>query len=138
MIKHEPPETTVPDRPAERVSAQVIALDLASKLAALRDSAAYRRNDHASTTLVNRPGMGAVLVALPKGGHLKEHRTARPITVHVIEGRVSLDLRDRTIEMQKGDVTALGPSLPHTVTGLEDSAFLITIGGSPVEPAGGR
>lgn len=117
-------------RPAERISASVITFNLESELDSLRKSPSYRHNDHASTTVINRPGLGAVLVALPGGAHLKQHRAARPITVNVLEGRIRLDLKDRTIELRKGDVAALAPNLAHEVTGLEESAFLLTMGSS--------
>jgi len=47
-----------------------------------------------------------------------------------MEGRVRLALKDRTLEMSPGDFTALAPNLAHEVSGVEDSAFLLTIGGS--------
>jgi quercetin dioxygenase-like cupin family protein len=116
-------------RPAERISAPVITVNLEADLKALRSSDSYKRNDHASATIVNRPGLGAVLIALPKGGHLAAHRTARPITLRVLEGTIQVSLVDRTIEMVRGDLTALAPNLRHKVTGIEDSAFLLTMGG---------
>ena len=116
-------------RPAERISAPVITLNLEIELKALRDSDSYKRNDHASATIVNRPGLGMVLIALPKGGHLAEHRTVRPITLRVLEGTIQVSLEDRTIEMVRGDLTALAPNIKHEVTGIEDSAFLLTMGG---------
>jgi len=116
-------------RPAERISAPVITVNLEVELKALRSSDSYKRNDHASATIVNRPGLGAVLIALPKGGHLAAHRTARPITLRVLEGTIQVSLEDHTIEMVRGDLTALAPNLQHKVTGIEDSAFLLTMGG---------
>jgi quercetin dioxygenase-like cupin family protein len=104
-------------------------VNLEAELKALRSSASYKRNDHASATIVNRPGLGAVLIALPKGGHLAAHRTARPITLRVLEGIIQVSLGDRTIEMVRGDLTALAPNLQHKVTGVEESAFLLTMGG---------
>jgi len=116
-------------RPAETISAPVITVNLEAELKALRSSDSYKRNDHASATIVNRPGLGAVLIALPKGGHLAAHRTARPITLRVLEGTIQVSLEDRTIEMVRGDLTALAPNLQHKVIGIEDSAFLLTMGG---------
>lgn len=116
-------------RAAERISAPVITVNLETELKALRDSDSYKRNDHASATIVNRPGLGVVLIALPKGGHLAEHQTDRPITLRVLEGTIQVSLEDRTIEMVRGDLTALAPNLQHMVTGIEDSAFLLTMGG---------
>lgn len=116
-------------RPAERISAPVITVNLKTELKALRDSDSYKRNDHASATIINRPGLGAVLIALPKGGHLAEHQTKRPIILRVLEGSIQVSLSDRTLQMTRGDLTALAPNLKHKVTGVTDSAMLLTMGG---------
>jgi quercetin dioxygenase-like cupin family protein len=129
MKQRQPPGPPSRKRPADRISTAVITVNLEKELKALRASASYKRNDHASATVVNRPGLGAVLIALPKGGHLAEHRTARPIMLRVLEGRIRVSLEGRDIEMVRGDLTALAPNLRHEVTGLEDGAFLLTMGG---------
>jgi len=129
MKERHPSDRDIRTRPADRISAPVITVNLEVELKALRSSDSYKRNDHASATIVNRPGLGAVLIALPKGGHLAAHRTARPITLRVLEGSIQVSLEDRTIEMVRGDLTALAPNLQHTVTGIEESAFLLTMGG---------
>jgi quercetin dioxygenase-like cupin family protein len=46
-----------------------------------------------------------------------------------LEGRIRLKLRDQTLEMSPGDLTSLAPDLAHEVSGVENSAFLLTIGG---------
>lgn len=117
-------------RPLQRIAAPVVAVNLASELRSLRESPSYRRNDHASTTLVNRLGLGAVLIALPKGAHLDRHRTSRPIVIQVLEGAVRLELDDRTVEMRSGDATSLAPGLAHRLAGVEDGAVLLTMGGA--------
>jgi quercetin dioxygenase-like cupin family protein len=129
MTEHHESHRELGGRPAERISAPVVTVNLETELKALRNSDSYKRNDHASATLVNRPGLGAVLIALPEGGQLAAHRTARPITLRVLEGTIRVSLDDRTIEMVRGDLTALAPNLRHKVTGVEDSAFLLTMGG---------
>lgn len=129
MSERHPSSGNPRGRPAEKISARVITVNLEKELKSLRDSDSYRHNDHASATIVNRPGLGAVLIALPKGGHLAEHRTRRPITLRVLEGSIQVTLEDRTIDMVRGDLTALAPNLKHRVTGLDDSAFLLTMGG---------
>lgn len=116
-------------RPAERISASVVTFDLTGELSALRGSESYRANDHASTTLLNRAGFGAVLVALPRRGHLKEHVARRGISIHVLEGAVRLELEEGPVELRAAQVAALAPSLRHSVIGIEDSAFLLTMGG---------
>ena len=116
-------------RPAERISAPVVTFELTTELGTLRESDSYRRNDHASTTLVNRAGFGVVLVALPDGGHLKNHTATRSISIQVLEGTVRLDLEEGPIELRAGQITSLAPGTRHGVSGLEESAFLLTMGG---------
>jgi quercetin dioxygenase-like cupin family protein len=60
---------------------------------------------------------------------MAEHRAARPIVLRVLEGRIRLKLRYQTLEMSPGDLTSLAPDLAHEVSGVENSAFLLTIGG---------
>ncbi len=129
MSERHPSSRDSRGRPAERISAPVITVNLEAELKALRDSDSYKHNDHASATIINRPGLGAVLIALPKGAHLAEHRTRRPITLRVLEGSIQVSLADRTIQMTRGDLTALAPNLKHKVTGVDDSAVLLTMGG---------
>jgi quercetin dioxygenase-like cupin family protein len=129
MSQDHPLNELAGSRPAGRISAPVVTTNIDSELEALRRSASYQRNDHASATIVNRPGLGVVLVALPKGGHMAEHRAARPIMLRVLEGRVRLTLPDLTLEMSPGDLTSLAPNIAHEVSGVQDSAFLLTIGG---------
>ncbi len=129
MSQDHPLDELAGSRPAGRISVPVVTTNIDSELEALRRSASYQRNDHASATIVNRPGLGVVLVALPKGGHMAEHRAARPIVLWVLEGRVRLTLPDRTLEMSPGDLTSLAPNIAHEVSGVQDSAFLLTIGG---------
>jgi quercetin dioxygenase-like cupin family protein len=129
MSRDHPLDELAASRPAGRISIPVVTTNIDTELEALRRSASYQRNDHASATIVNRPGLGVVLVALPKGGHMGEHRAARPIMLRVLEGRVRLTLQDQTLEMTPGDLASLAPNLAHEVSGVEDSAFLLTIGG---------
>jgi quercetin dioxygenase-like cupin family protein len=46
-----------------------------------------------------------------------------------MNGIPALTLRDQTLEMSAGDLTSLAPNPAHEVSGVEDSAFLSTIGG---------
>jgi quercetin dioxygenase-like cupin family protein len=139
MSRDHPLDELAASRPAGRISIPVVTTNIDTELEALRRSASYQRNDHASATIVNRPGLGVVLVALPKGGHMAEHRAARPIMLRVLEGRVRLTLQDQTLEMTPGDLASLAPNLAHEVSGVEDSAFLLTIGGESRQapPSGG-
>ena len=120
---------TPPDlRPAERLGAPIIHIELDNELELLRASDSYGAADHAATTILKRPGIRVVLVALKAGGQMHEHHADSPITVQVIQGTIRFDVEGQTLELQPGHLVGVAESLPHRVLGVEDSAFLLTIG----------
>ena len=120
---------TPPDlRPAERLGAPIIHIELEDELELLRTSDSYGAADHAATTILKRPGIRVVLVALKAGGQMHEHHADSPITIQVLQGRIRFDVGGQTLELQPGHLVCVAESLPHRVLGVEDSAFLLTIG----------
>ena len=120
---------TPPDlRPAERLGAPIIHIELDNELELLRASDSYGAADHAATTILKRPGIRVVLVALKAGGQMHEHHADSPITVQVLQGTIRFDVEGQTLELQPGHLIGVAESLPHRVLGVEDSAFLLTIG----------
>jgi quercetin dioxygenase-like cupin family protein len=115
-------------RPAERLGAPIIHIELDNELELLRASDSYGAADHAATTILKRPGIRVVLVALKAGGQMHEHHADSPITVQVIQGTIRFDVEGQTLELQPGHLVGVAESLPHRVLGVEDSAFLLTIG----------
>ena len=120
---------TPPDlRPAERLGAPIIHIELEDELELLRTSDSYGAADHAATTILKRPGIRVVLVALKAGGQMHEHHADSPITIQVLQGRIRFDVGGQTLELPPGHLVGVAESLPHRVLGVEDSAFLLTIG----------
>src|SRR5665213_1020283 len=126
---------TPPDlRPAERLGAPIIHIELDNELELLRASDSHGAADHAATTISKRPGSRFVLVALKAGGQMHEHHADSPITVQVIQGTIRFDVEGQTLELQPGHLVGVAESLPHSVLGVEDSAFLLTIGAVLTSP----
>ncbi len=59
---------------------------------------------------------------------MREHHANSPITVQVLEGRIRFDVGGRTLELEQGHLVGVAEVLPHRVLGVEESAFLLTIG----------
>lgn len=116
-------------RYGERVGAPLIDFDLNRELESLRAGDSYRTSDHGAVTLVKRPGLRVVLIAIRAGGHMEEHQAQLPITVHVLAGRIRLEAEGGGIELAPGRLMAIAGGIPHGVAGVEDSAFVLTIGG---------
>jgi len=121
-------ETPADLRPAERLGAPIIHIQLDRELELLRASDSYRTADHAAATILKRPGIRVVLVALRAGGQMHAHHADSPITVQVLQGRIRFDVDGQTLELQPGHLVGVAESLPHRVLGVEESAFLLTIG----------
>lgn len=122
-------ETPFDLRPAERLGAPIIHVELATVLELLRASDSYRAADHAATTILKRPGIRVVLVALRAGGQMHEHHAESPITVQVLQGHIRFDVDGQTLELQPGHLVCVAENLHHKVLGVVESAFLLTMGG---------
>lgn len=49
------------------------------------------------------------------------------MTLHCLEGRVSLDMEHSSIELNAGEWIYLGGGEPHSVKGIKNSSLLLTI-----------
>ena len=123
------PEAADAQQQAERVGAQVIELDCASDIATLRASDSYGRADHSATTVAKQAELRVVLIALKAGGTMHEHHADAPITVHGLEGRILFGVGGQSHEVTSGRVLVVAAGLPHSIRAIEESAFLLTIGG---------
>lgn len=66
------------------------------------------------------------LLALTSGSQLAEHEAPPEATLQVVRGRLTLSTRDESWELGADDLMAIPPQR-HSVTAIEDSAFLLTI-----------
>lgn len=116
-------------RYAQRISGPLMDFDLNGELESLRASDSYHMSNHAAVTLVKRSGMRVVLIAMRAGGLMEEHHAPSPITVQVLHGRVRFEVEGGGLEMTAGRLIALDEGIPHRVVGIEEGAFVLTIGG---------
>ena len=110
------------------LGAEVATLDLGSELTALRSTDSFRESDHAAKTLAKHMALRVVLVAMKGGGRLDEHHTDSSISVQCLEGHLRLEVGGMVHELRPGLILMLIERLPHSVTALDESAFLLTIG----------
>ena len=80
----------------------------------------------ASATLLETNRLQLIRLVLPSGKEIPAHRVPAEVTVHVIEGHVSLLHDGSEVEMHPGDVLFLCPQELHSLRGLEDSTVLVT------------
>ena len=115
------------DRP---VPAPLLHVALAEQLERLRQEPAWRAKGHNAITLTKGPGLRLVLMLFGAGAKLAEHRAAGPLTFHVLTGAVAFRSGDQTETLRSGELVALDAAIAHEVEALEESACLLTLGGS--------
>jgi quercetin dioxygenase-like cupin family protein len=115
---------------AHHVTDPLIEVDLAAELKALRASDSYQAADHAAKMIAKHPGIRVLLMALKPGGKVHEHHADGAITVQGVDGHVEFTVGGRAVALTRGRLLTVAAGVPHSVIGVEESAFLLTLGGS--------
>jgi quercetin dioxygenase-like cupin family protein len=110
---------------AERGVTDVMQFDLAQEMAESEQKKPWPAGRY-TQTLLKRPDMRVLLIAMEKGAELKEHHVDGSISVQVLKGRVRF-VAGEGWELETGHVLTLAASIKHQVEALEDAAFLLTI-----------
>lgn len=71
-------------------------------------------------------------VAIDAGAVMREHVSAVPSLIQVVEGRAVLELQRRRIELSAGAMVHVDANVQHGVEGLEPTRFLLLLLGGSV------
>jgi quercetin dioxygenase-like cupin family protein len=80
-----------------------------------------------SVTLLKTDSLRLVLVNLDAGEGLKEHSAPGGITIHCIKGTIEVVAGADSAHLGPGELVAMDPGVRHSVMGVTESAFLLTI-----------
>jgi len=97
--------------------------------AELQRSDAYLREGHTARSLVRKPDLRIVLVAMKAGARIAEHHADETASIHALSGHVRLRLPAETIDLSAGRLLVLERGVKHGVEAVADSTFLLTLGG---------
>ncbi len=68
-----------------------------------------------------------IQITMKKGQTMKEHKTAFPIVVHIILGKITFELEGKKHELEQGGILSLKPSVPHSLFAKEDSIVRLSL-----------
>lgn len=68
-----------------------------------------------------------IRIAFKKGQVMKEHKTAYPIVVHLLEGSIEFGVNGEKHQLSKGDVLTLEGDIPHDLLANEESVVRLTL-----------
>lgn len=112
------------DRPLAGAS---LTFDLEEQLGDLRTEEAYLRSGRSGRTLAKSGRLRMTIVALADGVVVGTHHADSPLTIHVLEGKISYRVADEEHVLERGQVLYFGPGEAHDIRALRDSALLLTI-----------
>lgn len=107
---------------------QGVTFDLKTIEEEMRQETAFDRTGRTARTLVRTEDLRLVFVVLGPGNQIEEHHASEAVSIHVVRGKVGLQLPDRVVELSEEQVLVLDRELRHDVQAREESAFLLTLG----------
>lgn len=127
--RHNPPgwTSTSPERPAQRMEAAFLAFDLDLEIEQLRAEPSWLQGDRNAKTLVKEAELRVVLTIMKAGARLPKQETDARFTIQALNGRLKLQLPDRTTELGRGQLVALDKGTSHEIEAVEESALLLTL-----------
>ena len=112
---------------AGHLTAPMMHFDLNSEIEQLHQEEAWLRTGRNTKTLVKQPDFRIVLVVLNAGKKLEEHEAAARISIQTLNGHLTLQFTDQSVDLPRGHLLALDRALRHDVAAVKESAFLITV-----------
>lgn len=120
-----------PFRPLELTATTVTSFSLLDMATQLMAEDAFQHAGRNALTLARENHLTVVLMVLKAQSALHEHQAPGPITVTTLSGRLAFSTarQSEPLLLHTGDAAICGAHLAHSVKALEDSAFLVVIGG---------
>ncbi|MDB5262936.1 MAG: hypothetical protein JWQ14_2217 [Adhaeribacter sp.] len=85
----------------------------------------FNETKPATLLLKNTDKLQIITIGLKKGQVLKKHITTTPALLIVLQGSVSFEMEGSLTELAAYDTFDIPPTIPHEVTGVEESIFLL-------------
>lgn len=96
----------------------------------MRGDAPFQRGGHTARTLTRNPDLRIVAVVMNAGNVIKDHKVDDTAQVSTFSGHVRLRLADEMVDLPAGHVMVIERGVVHNVEAVEESVFILTLGGS--------
>lgn len=109
------------------LSARLVEIDLNKFINKIKQETTWAETDHNSITIFKSASTTMVIIGMHKNAQLKEHKAAGNISVQVLHGEINFFAEQQTLSLGTGNMITLEANIPHSVTALEESFFLLTV-----------
>ena len=87
----------------------------------------YNDNKPAISVLMETDFTKEIRIAMKAGQEMKEHKTAFPITVELVEGEIQFGVKGEIMELKRGDLIALEGNVPHNLKAISDCIVRLSL-----------
>ncbi len=119
------------EREPRSLTGPALQFELSVESARLRAEREYIEGDRNARTLTKVDWFRLVLVALRSGARLDEADQHGSIALQVLEGRVTVQVGDETIDVGEREVSVIAPGYPWTAVAVDDSLVLLHLAWPP-------
>lgn len=119
------------EREPRSLTGPALRFELSVESARLRAEREYIEGDRNARTLTKVDWFRLVLVALRSGARLDEADQHGSIALQVLEGRVTVQVGDETIDVGEREVSVIAPGYPWTAVAVDDSLVLLHLAWPP-------
>ena len=113
--------------PTGRFSGESHLFDLNQTLAQLRAEAHAAEHGHRQVTIFHRAPVTQVLFAFEPEGELADHAANGLVTIHALQGHLTVQAAGENYELDAGLMVVLSPGVRHSVRANQASAMLLTV-----------
>jgi quercetin dioxygenase-like cupin family protein len=104
----------------------ILAFDLAGEMRLVRAELIEGRT-RVARTLVKEGPLRVTLIGLKPGGSMAEHKADAPISIHVLEGEIVLQIGKDARFLASGVLAAVDAGVRHAVSSPRGGVFLLTL-----------
>jgi len=109
------------------MDAPVVTIDIPNFIKQIKSEPAWKKNDRNAMTIYKTNGVRIVLMALHEGAVMEKHTTNGIVSVQLLDGEINFNTEDHSITLKKDQMVAVHRNVPHSVTAIKESAFLLTV-----------
>lgn len=125
------PSRTFDDRmrkhPDQRFDPAQQRIDLNAAATDLAAEAAASPGRHRQKTLIRYGHTTVALFHFTAGSSMPEHLAKGTVTIHVLEGRMTVRAGDQTHDLPAGQILVLAPGVKHDLHANDESRLLLTV-----------
>lgn len=98
------------------------------KTVSFYEDCTYGETKPAIRVLIDTPSIKEIRIAFRAGQTMKEHKTAYPIVIHVVEGQIDFGWEGNKHQtLEEGSLVALDAHVPHDLKAISDSLVRLSL-----------